>query len=143
VIPALRIAPDLAPVVLLRTGVLLETFFFAADFLDADFALTTAFFFAGAFFFDAELFVIARFFTGLRAGFFLAMTHQVYQMFLSLRSNPPAARFRLALDAAQLGEGRASRLYLRLSNIVTNLLQSHLARIQQSCWSMDTARNSC
>ena len=79
----------------LREGFLLETFFLAAgfladfleaDLLDADFVLTAAFFFAGAFFFVDERFTIARFFADLRAGFFLAMP-QVYQMFLSLRSN--------------------------------------------------------
>jgi hypothetical protein len=64
----------------------------AAGFLDAVFVLTAAFFFAGAFFFDDERFAIARFFTGLRAGFFLAMS-KVYQMFLLLRSNLPATRF--------------------------------------------------
>lgn len=98
----LRLAPDRPPD-FLRAGFLLETFFWAADlladflavdFLAAGFVLTAAFFFAGAFFFDDERFWIARFLAGLRAGFFLAMP-QVYQMFLSLRSN----RQQLVLDS--------------------------------------------
>lgn len=91
----LRLAPDRPPDFLragfllddfLLEAFLLEAFFLAADFLAAGFVLTAAFFFAGAFFFDDERFWIARFLAGLRAGLFLAMP-QVYQMFLSLRSN--------------------------------------------------------
>ena len=94
-----------------------------ADFLDADFVLTAAFFFAGAFFFEDERFAVARFFIGLRAGFFLAMP-QVYQMLLSLRSNPAAARFRVEIPLRSMQRSSATVVprcsIFNYQNIVTS-----------------------
>jgi hypothetical protein len=123
-----------------RAGFLLEAFFLAA-FLDAAFVLTAAFFFPGAFFFDDERFEIARFFAGLRAGFFLAMP-QVYQMVSRLA----ATRQQLIFDCAQWSAARrvAPRCSIfNYQNIVTSPSQSHPARIRQSCWSMGSARHIC
>ena len=121
-----------------RSVAFFADFFFAGDFFFGnDFvfaaslfgtALLTVFFLAegallAADFFRVGFFLLTVFF--LRAGFFLAIG-KVYQIFLPLRSNPPAARFRDDIHLRSMQCGSARERPRHLPFLLTGNPQAHV-----------------